>query len=341
MDEDDWLDRFLDPVDRDVPLGSEVSPTDAPVVPAVPVETPTKDAQLEADLEQLMTEATDQCPQASTPCSKAPTIPEMCLPMIKEMLEPVRLARGPLTRKARGSSICTGIASEHPSREPFEMPTDYLFGCDSKEAAFNFTQDNGPKFDAYFVDCHDIEPDLESSEADSDNQISGRDALKDFAITTLLLPVLLLEWLIAGVSCRPFSVARAGRHSGTVSHSEADLVPIWLKLLFKFQPKFSILENVFGFCLQENTLDKVSPLQRLIRFMKEQEYPYIIRVFILCGSTFLKWKRRRVFVSVIHKSAGGESASLAQEIMIKAGSHVRETGSILGRILARAMRVLL
>ena len=191
--------------------------------------------------------------------------------------------------------------------------------CDSKESCYNFTNDNlQTEPDHYFVAAEDMFTDEDYKDGDEEVKTSGKCANHAWAFCALVFKILLLDLFVAGISCRPFSMARGGRHTGTTSHGEVHLLWDFLRMLWRMQPKYALLENVFGFALPESVNDPLSPLRRLMQYMAEHAYPYVIRVYVLCTSGTLKWRRRRIYISFHHLRAGGEAASKAQELMIQA-----------------------
>ena len=243
--------------------------------------------------------------------------------VINKVLDPVRELRGgDPVREFHAGSICTGTSAEGRGSKHVKMPTKWYFYSDSKEAAFNFVNDNNDPAEHYFVDCYDLMDDNQDEEHEPTPNLKGRCAYHGWQWCALLIPALLLDMFIAGISCKPFSVSRSGRHEGTSTHEEANLVWVFLKILFKIQPRYACLENVWGFVIAESTKDPVSPLQNMLNFAVQEGLPFFIRIFVLCGSTFNRWRRRRIFVSFHHNAAGGEASSLLQEAMVKARPHI-------------------
>ena len=112
-------------------------------------------------------------------------------------------------------------------------------------------------------------------------------------------------FVIAGVSCRLFSTANKDRTKGTKDHEDAGLAEAWVLQVERDEPDSAVLENVFGFAMRESKAEPASPLVQLLKYIKERLPMYSVRVYWMEGHVFLVLARRRVFVHLIHKRAGG------------------------------------
>ena len=62
-----------------------------------------------------------------------------------------------------------------------------------------------------------------------------------------------VDCMISGLSCKPFSCARSKRFGqGSSVHQDADLYVAFLQILQALQPKFALVENVYGLLLPES-----------------------------------------------------------------------------------------
>ena len=236
---------------------------------------------------------------------------------IEGALAPVRKHRGEQLQDSSCASCCTGIAPDAKSNEMHQIKSRWHFMSDSKESSFNFVTDNCQVPEYFLVDAREICADEDNTDPEDGGTTKARCALRDFVECTFFIPWLMLDMLVAGISCQPYSAARTGRHSGTEKHPEAHLVWDFLRILFRCMPRFAVLEEVWGFCLPESGQDQISPLRRMLDFMEEKAYPYVVRVYVICTQTMLKWKRRRLYITFHHHDAGGHHASQIQEAMLK------------------------
>ena len=250
-------------------------------------------------------------------------VEELWQPHLDDPLNPVREIVGEeQLRDVIGASICTGMSAEQFAYRKNRLKARMAFGCDSKESAFNFVDENQEtKPEHWFVDVMELDEKAEPAEGDENGgtTIQGRCACHGMSMCALTIAKLWIDQLVAGISCRPFSTSRMTRMTmGSEAHSDFMLLPAFIRMLQRLQPKGALLENVFGMSLPESTDDPVSPLMKVVEWMRNDGLPYGVRIFVVCGSTFLRWRRRRIYMSLIHNDHGGEDACRKQELIVKA-----------------------
>ena len=238
-------------------------------------------------------------------------------------LKVIRAYRGECTRTHRMATGCTGTAPESLLEEISGLPVTHVFTCDSKAASWQFIKANSGFDDDchHFLDMHDLlrcrAITADGAEVPSDDprraatMITGRCARHEMMCCDLIMPKRLLDSFFAGISCKPYTMARTGRRAGTKDHEDAGLLETFVLLLAELQPGFAILQNVWGFCLPESRTVRESPLTRLLTFAAQVAPMYIPVVIIMQGTVFLHFVRRRVYVVFIHRDKGGiESVAL-------------------------------
>ena len=210
-------------------------------------------------------------------------------------------SRGKQVRNMRMGSLFSGALPErHVCNNMINVPVELVFSMDSKETAYRFCEENGGLPEHHFVDGRDW---LKSG------NLCGRCSQHNFAKCSLTMPKMFLDILLAGVSCRPYSTARAKRVSGTRSHQDSDLMDVFIQAMIQLEPRVGVLENVFGFCMPENQHDRTSPLERFLATCKELLPMYTTTVYVLQAKIFMVMNRVRLWVVLVHDSAGGVSAS--------------------------------
>ena len=332
MDLDAWCDQFID--ESEVEATAAPSTDRAMAIPDVPplpanaggdVEPPLPPLEMSAEPASMVekveatSSATVDIPEVEF---SKPDIVDTWFPHISEPLAGVRDFRGRENQQCNGASMCTGMAPESKANERHKIDTKWHFMTDNKEAAFNFVMENCPTPERFLVEAAELFTDEDNeTESEEGAKCTARDAMNAFTWAMFFLPKLLLDIFVGGVTCRPFSAARTGRHAGTTDHPEAHLIWDFLRVLKWIQPRFACLEEVWGFAMPESVHDPISPLKRMLDYVVEQAhtYPYFVRVYVVCTSTMLRWKRRRLYITFFHHEAGGEESSILQETMIKAG----------------------
>ena len=230
------------------------------------------------------------------------------LPSITGPVGGVFASRGPWTRRLKIASVCSGAAPCAKIMLNLGVPHEYVFTCDSKKSSFNFI-DHNFKIGHHFMDVREL------------SCGSGRCAMHEpHGVPSCNLSQIVapgeLDLLIAGVSCRPYTRARAGRSAGTCAHQDSDLSDQWLALVALLIPTACIFENVWGITCPESKWDKTTPLQKLVSSIKATLPDYTVSIFGMCGSTWMVMARRRVYMVLMHKRAGS-GAVARMKAMVK------------------------
>ena len=123
-----------------------------------------------------------------------------------------------------------------------------------------------------------------------------------------------------GVSCKPFSQARTGRWQededrGYWAHKDADLSHAFVAAVKKAMPLVAYLENVFGYTL--GSKGRLSPLQHFIALVKKELPMYTATVYSVDSIVWLVFNRRRVYITLIKDTAGGQAAADKVTFVIK------------------------
>ena len=87
-------------------------------------------------------------------------------------------------------------------------------------------------------------------------------------------------------------------------------------LLFS-QRKISVVENVMGFGYPEGGAQTQSPLQGLLRYFATYLSEYSARVYVMRGSTYLPFDRRRIWIVCIMNKYGGEQSHRHMKAMLE------------------------
>ena len=214
---------------------------------------------------------------------------------------------GPQTKAAIMASLASGAQPEHLFQTVTNIMSKVLFTCDPKQAAFQFARSQGFTSDHHFVDGRPL--------AEHGAGPCANHAFRHCSVLTSHN----LDMLVAGISCKPYSMARTGRFElGAAMHEEAFLMDTFFAILIRHQFKKGILENVFGFLLPESKLVKVSPYQRLLERARTETPNYHVTCYITDAKLFLVFHRRRVWIVFTRLDCGGEASAALQTRMIKA-----------------------
>ena len=232
----------------------------------------------------------------------------------------VRASRGQRRRDGMEASMFSGLLSEDPAGHAIDIPAVFQFAMDNKPASYNWILANGlggPDGPAHhFVDAREIQESTEWTCAK--HQMNKCSPLAD--------QNQVIDILVAGFSCRPYSTAREHRLSGGASkHPDSDLFTTFIEAMKLLKPDNGLAENVFGFSLPESTRDSKSPLERFIEDLKLHLPEYEISVFFLDGKQFLCMSRVRVWVALQHERIGGKKAAKRLKQIVQA--YVTSTGN--------------
>ena len=201
------------------------------------------------------------------------------VPKISKPLTALVRLRGPFKRKVVCGSFFEGTGSERHMLKIFDVPTDWIFGCECKESAVAFSQHHFPpsEHEHLFTDARDFI-----------NGMKGECYNHDFAICSLedIAPYV-VDILFITHSCRPYTKARKGRSQGVTEHEDYYHMEIFLNVFRKVRPKAFVYEQVFGFTLAESTEDSESPMNKLLKKLCEEFPGYHIATFAVQGNVFL------------------------------------------------------
>ena len=113
---------------------------------------------------------------------------------------------------------------------------------------------------------------------------------------------------MAGVSCRGFSTAHKSRMTkGAFAHSDSDLFESWVAGIKKDEPDFAVMENVLGMSIQTSKEDE-APLRRIVEFIERELPQYSCVVIWTDAIVWLVLNRKRLWIHLVHKRAGGRAA---------------------------------
>ena len=234
---------------------------------------------------------------------------------IKHITSPIFKALGSFLRPVRVASVCSGFVPEKDVFEEFDVPFFNEFTCDNDEHVCNAVQDNGRCGQHHFIDLRSF----------VDNQ-GCPCAQHDFDICKLLLAKFFLDFFLAGISCRPYSLARSDSRGNWWQHGDFWMAEAFICMLLNYEPAFAILENVIGFVLSSKWLvaGRRASISGLVAFLQRLKDTgvldiYTIRVHILC-TPFLKQVRRRVYIGFYHRRAGGRRAARRASRILEANA---------------------
>ena len=241
---------------------------------------------------------------------------------LKTALASVRESRGPQVRPVVCGSLYTGMAGERKVLSCLDLHARFPFGVEMKEAAVRFLSlnEHDGSFDFVFKDVREfIEKNGVGKCHGQCEECDGKRAIGE-----------VLDLLIAGPPCPPFSLARAGRiKEGTQTHADADGFLQFFKALWQFEPSIAVAENVAGMLAYCKALRCV-PLTWYRERAKEMGVLnlYAVRVVILNSNAWLPHKRSRIYCLFIHTRVGGEAAArrahgYLQDLLIMKHNHER------------------
>ena len=233
-------------------------------------------------------------------CRYAAWQPHLLMP-----LADFRKSLGHQTLCAILGSLASGVQPEHLFHSVAAIKARVLFTCDPKQTAFQFARRQGFISDHHFVDGRPLAA-----------HGAGPCALHGFRQCSVVGAVN-LDLFVAGISCKPYSMARTGRWDGT-SHEESFLMDTFFAVLIRHQFKKSILENVFGFLLPESKHEKRSPYQKLLERAARELPNDFVTCYLTNGKTMLVFHRRRVWIVFTRIDCGGAASAKLQTRMIKA-----------------------
>jgi len=170
------------------------------------------------------------------------------------------------------------------------------YACDAKVSAFRFTASNHHSGCHHFCDARET-----FMRKPVDGIFKGTCALHGFG--SCKLPRLNqgpgCGVKLSGIVCWPYTTCRTGRRSGTTEHAESDLQEAFLAGVEYGKPHLAIFEQVFGFAMAESREDSVSPLCKFLEACAERLPQYRIAVYVLNGSQYGVFHRRRLYLALV------------------------------------------
>ena len=225
---------------------------------------------------------------------------------IVQTLEPIRKLRGQVQSEHLCFSVCSGAAPDGRLGALSGIPLRSIFTNDNKASCYRWVEANGPH-GHHFIDLREIAANLKTT--DKEWSFEATCTSHEMEHCTVSMPKGVVDSIITGTSCKPFSLARTGRMLGTHQHDDSDLMLAFCKLVQGVQPAFAILENVAGFMLPESKSVSQSPMQKLLEIMAQMNPNYSPVVFMMTGSLFQVFTRNRVYLVFFRDSAGGSDAA--------------------------------
>lgn len=211
-------------------------------------------------------------------------------------------------------SFFSGLLSEKAGLQAYGVDACVCFSVDSKESSWNFIESHYD-VDHHFLDAREL--------LDVNCTLSGVCAKHGFQKCSCVGYKGKLDTIVAGTSCKPFSLARTGRREGADLHADSDLDMYFLHAMKLLQPAVGVMENVFGYAMPERKGCPTSPLDRLRDAAKTLLPEYHLTVVILDGKNqgggFVHAHRRRIFVIFFHASVGGKGCEQDMHFLVEAG----------------------
>ena len=235
---------------------------------------------------------------------------------ITDAIRPARSVRGRQLRQLRIGSICSGLGAESTVLRELQFGCEEVFTCDIKESSIrNILANRKPQH--RFLDLRSlVEP-----------QRSCKCAVHGFAhCSTEASAIGHLDVLSGGISCQPYSMCRTGRRMEglNIQHKDLWMAEAWLGAVLRYRPGLAILENVCGFAMMTRVksgshMASCSPLRAFLHRLDEVglSHDYSVKVYLLRCQPFLPQLRRRVYVQMINKVAGGDTATTLAERLIE------------------------
>ena len=227
-----------------------------------------------------------------------------------------RSVRGRQSRPFRIGSICSGLGAESTVLRELQFGCEEVFTCDIKESSIRVILANR-KPQHHFLDLRSlVEP-----------QRSCKCAVHGFAhCSTEASAIGHLDVLSGGISCQPYSMCRTGRRMEglDIQHKDLWMAEAWLGAVLRYRPALAILENVCGFAMMTRVksgshMASCSPLRAFLHRLDVVglRSDYSVKVYLLRCQPFLPQLRRRVYVQMIRKVAGGDTATTLAERLIE------------------------
>jgi len=197
-------------------------------------------------------------------------------------------------RPVRVASVCTGMHAERVISQALGIDTQFAFAADPKPAALCFNRQNGEMPPHWFGNLEHL---AEGG--------AGHCLLHDGECG---LPDGCVDIMGAGTPCQPYTKTRAKRkREGALSHRQAHIIEITLKLCQDVQPRAIVLENVTGFMERESTIDDTTPYMRLKDSLALFLPTWAFRTFRLDAKLWLPESRPRIWTVILRPDTGDEA----------------------------------
>lgn len=233
---------------------------------------------------------------------------------INEAFKTARDARGRQIAFAEIGSVASGLGPEKLFAKAVHLQTHFAFACDPKELSYRWMEQNawGQPSGCHFVDLMEL--------AEFGETMCLKHECRSCSMSRNTKKR--LNAILAGLSCKPFSMARAKRMSagGCKAHPDEKLLSGYLALLLRCLPRLSLFENVTGF-LRCDPATGMSPLQGFLQMCDEVGISkvYWIQCYLMDGSTFCCLTRRRLYILFLAKDCCTSSSLSIAQSLVKAG----------------------
>ena len=224
-----------------------------------------------------------------------------------------RRRRGKQVRKVQSASFCTGLGPEEEVWKHADIEFDSLFGIENKACAVQFLLMQRT-LGCLFTDLRDV---IDNAGGYCAKHGYGWCSFRQFYTKAM-------DMLVAGISCRPYSMARTGRRTNDVSeHRDHWMSEAFIAMLLNCQPALAVMEQVIGFIMRSRGLGDnrftTDPLKAFIQRLDECGVlcMYSLKVFVVTGSGYLAQLRNRVYILFVHLRAGGNRAANRAERYIQ------------------------
>ncbi len=281
------------PVPVSDPRAQVVHPSAAPTRRERPVRQPQARDGDEV-LKEAIEEAIKELGWFDPPCA----LYRNWVPLIAQPVEAGRKARGKQVEGWNIASICTGVSPEDKMAGLFGCNHRLVFTNDTKGWSIKWIkQNNFRQPDQHIIDLNHLRTGGYAYNWDGE-AVDLKEILKDIVI----------DLLVAGISCKANSLARSGRTKDIWSHPDTWMIPAFLDVLLLTDTEAAWLENVGGF-LRTDERSGISPLLCLLQLAHDKKVleRWSVTLFNMDGSTFLVWDRQRVWLLFLKRSAGPEA----------------------------------
>ena len=231
---------------------------------------------------------------------------------IMAVLGPYFQERGPQVAPLLVAAHCAGALSEAKIYTEFGVSVEFPWISDPLSESYWFVQSNFGHLVRHHFRCMKQMEHTGSSLCMIHGARCGVDISE-------MYPGRNLNCLGAGTPCLGYSTQNQYRsHGSAENHAQSGLYKEWISSIKRHQPDSAWHENVFGSLLRQSKQQPKSPLQLCLEIVEQELPQYHAVVLFLDGSTFLWFSRRRVFIHLFHRRAGGRGASKRMVALMKA-----------------------